>query len=554
MRHRTWRGVVWFAAGLAWVVGLLAVAPLVGRSPLTPAIAWAVRASPGPLATFAIETFGKAAQPLLGAGVVAVLAAGLAAAGAAWPAVHERLPWKPSPVAARKSGLLILAVAGGALSLAAGGGFVGAVAAAAAAVPSALVLSAGDRTGRPGRTDLARRSAIRRAGFGVAGVAGLGVGARAIRNLGLGGGDPTLGRAGQPLDGAENGSDGGANAVAEKRDTGRTITSTAAATASGTVTETESAPEDATAAAETATTGSGGGDDPFGFDFGEMPARVGSIDDHYVVDINSDDPLVDTDGWTLDVTGHVDAPYALDYEALLDHEGAVTRPVTMVCISNVVGGGLIGTTTWRGVPLAGLLEAAGVREGAVDVVTRAADGYSEAIPLSVAREKRVMIAFGADGVTLTPSHGFPARLLIPGRYGMKSTKWVEEIEVVTDEYDAYWERRGWDEEAVVNTLSYVRSVHRQGERTAVGGVAFAGIRGIDRVEVSTDGGDTWTDAELEAPPGEYAWRRWRHVFERDVGRSDEVVVRATDGEANLQTREESGPHPGGSTGWHHREM
>jgi hypothetical protein len=135
---------------------------------------------------------------------------------------------------------------------------------------------------------------------------------------------------------------------------------------------------------------------------------------------------------------------------------------------------------------------------------------------------------------------------------MKSTKWVDEIEVSTREYAAYWESRGWVEEAVVNTLSYVRAATRDGRRVVVGGVAYAGTRGIERVEVSVDGGDTWHEAELEAQQSPYAWRRWRYEFEKPEPGRFEAVVRAVDGGGEVQTSEQSGPHPGGSTGWHRK--
>ncbi|MFC7195644.1 molybdopterin-dependent oxidoreductase [Halosimplex aquaticum] len=289
----------------------------------------------------------------------------------------------------------------------------------------------------------------------------------------------------------------------------------------------------------------------FGYEFTGMPAAVGSADDHYVVDKAVSNPNVDAGRWSLSVRGAVAEPFELDLSALLTHAAARDMTVTTACISNVVGGDLISTAEWRAVPVRALLAEAGVADGAVDVVTRAADGYTEAIPWEVVRDREdVVLAVGMDGRTLPKAHGFPARLLIPGRYGMKSTKWVEAIEVSTGDHEGYWEARGWVEEAVVNTLSSVRAVQRRGDRVAVGGVAYAGRRGIDRVEVSLDGGDSWADAALEDPPSTHAWRRFRLVAESPDSGPKDVVVRATDGEGNRQTREETGPHPGGSTGWH----
>jgi DMSO/TMAO reductase YedYZ molybdopterin-dependent catalytic subunit len=552
MRATTWRGGVWTAAGLLWLAAAYAVAPLTGGFLLEPVVRVVVRSTPGPVATAAIETFGKSAQPLLAVGVGLGAVAVLAVAGAAWPAVARRLPVRPRST--RWVGLSVLAL-GVLVLLAVDGALVpvSALAGVATVVPPALLLSAADRATRGGGTDLARRGVLSRTALGAVAVAGLGGGSRALSGL-VGADEPPRG-SGQPLD--------------QKRAVGRTVTdsegspeatSTSAPdadtdTPAGTpLEETTTAASATTVATDAGSTPSTPEDDPFGFDFGSMPRRVGGIGTHYVVDINREDPRVDADDWRLEVTGHVDAPYALTHDELLASEAAVTRPVTMVCISNQVGGDLISTTTWTGVPLAALLERAGVRDGAVDVVTHAVDGYSEAIPLSVAREERVMLAFGADGRTLTPAHGFPARLLIPGRYGMKSTKWVTEIELSTSEHDAYWEARGWDEEAVVNTLSYIRSIERREGMTAVGGVAYAGVRGIQAVEVSVDGGETWAEAELEEAPSEYAWRRWRYVFERDFSKSYTAAVRAIDGTGEVQTGSRSPPHPGGSTGWHHRDL
>jgi DMSO/TMAO reductase YedYZ molybdopterin-dependent catalytic subunit len=292
-------------------------------------------------------------------------------------------------------------------------------------------------------------------------------------------------------------------------------------------------------------------DADFGYDFAGMPVPVGTAEDHYVVDKAVSNPNVDAGRWSLSVRGAVQDSRELSLSDLVSHPEARDMTVTTVCISNEVGGDLISTAEWRAVPVRALLAEAGVAGAAVDVVTTAADGYSEAVPWDLVDGREdVVLAVGMDDRTLPTEHGFPARLLVPGRYGMKSTKWVETVEVSASEHDAYWEARGWDEEAVVNTLSYVRAVQRRGGRVAVGGVAYGGRRGVDRVEVSLDGGETWTDADLEAPPSEHAWRRFRAVLERPDSGPKDVVVRATDGSGNRQTREQTGPHPGGSTGWH----
>ncbi|MBP1922510.1 DMSO/TMAO reductase YedYZ molybdopterin-dependent catalytic subunit/uncharacterized membrane protein YhaH (DUF805 family) [Halorubrum alkaliphilum] len=294
------------------------------------------------------------------------------------------------------------------------------------------------------------------------------------------------------------------------------------------------------------------GDPAFAFD--GMPTAITEYGDHYVVDINVNPPAVDLDAWRLDVEGAVDEPYSLTYDELLDHDDRVEQPTTMLCISNPVGGGLIGTGHWTGVQLSDLVAAAAPNEAAVSVVTHAADGYSEAIPFDLVEREDVLIAYGMDDRTLEPEHGFPARLLIPGRYGMKMTKWIDRIELREEEHEAYWEERGWDEQAVVNPMSYVRGAERDGDEVVVGGVAFAGletgVEEISGVEVSVDGGETWETTELEPQIAAHAWRRWRHTFDAP-GRSEfEVVARAVLRDGTVQTDVETSPRPSGATGWH----
>jgi DMSO/TMAO reductase YedYZ molybdopterin-dependent catalytic subunit len=500
--------LVWGIGAALWVAGLVAVAPVAGAFLLSPPISAVVALSPGWLATAVIERLGAAAQPLL----AAVLA--LAFVGAAAAAGYLREQRREGP-GLRSLGFWGPAAAGIGLYWLSPVPFEipGVVAAAATGAPPYLFAYATRRAVRRG-TDYARRGMLRRTAAGAAAVGVLGGLSAAGERVGV---DVGAARSDDPLP------------ERLKRGTGRTIGSPN--TGNDTAVETEG---------------------EFGFGFGGMPARVERIEAHYVVDINPQNPTIDSADWELAVGGAVEEPYALSLDDLIEHPDTVSLPITMVCISNPVGGDLISTTTWHAVPLEALVDEAGVREAAVDVVTKAVDGYSEAIPLETAREMDAFVAFGADGATLTPSHGFPARLLLPGRYGMKSTKWLTEIELATEEHDAYWESRGWDEEAVINTLAYARGAARTEGEVAVGGVAYAGVRGIQKVEVSRDGGDTWQEAELEDPPSEHAWRRWRHIFPAPDTEKVEVVVRAVDGTGSRQTREESNPHPGGSTGWHRR--
>ena len=294
------------------------------------------------------------------------------------------------------------------------------------------------------------------------------------------------------------------------------------------------------------------------FDFDGMPSAVTSPEEHYVVDINVRPPIVDPETWTLDVEGAVETPYSLSYDELIAHGGSVEQTTTMVCISNQVGGELIGTGHWTGVQLSDLVDEAAPSEGAVSVVTHAADGYDEAIPLDLVEREDILIAYGMGERTLATEHGFPARLLVPGRYGMKMTKWIDRIEVRNESHEAYWAERGWDEEAIVNTTSYVRGAERDGDLAVVGGVAFGGletgVEEIEAVEVSVDGGANWNDAEVEDQLAAHAWRRWRYEFDPPEPGELDVVVRAIRRDGTVQTGEESSPRPGGATGWHRRTV
>ena len=517
----------WAATAVVWLLGILAVAPLVGGHPLAVAAQAVIEVSPGPVATAAIETLGGLSQPALMAGI-AVAAVASAAGIAAFAEGYG-----PNR---RQQRLLLRGVAGVVVALTA----VGFRAASdgvrwrwtlatvlALAGPALLRLLSSGR-----RRSVGRRRTLRNLGGAVGAVAVGGIAARST-----GGGSSGVGPdPGDSLD-----------AVAEKREQGTTTPDSGeTATPSADQGAVDTRRESAGVVVSVADT-----DADFGYDFAGMPVPVGTAEDHYVVDKAVSNPNVDAGRWSLSIRGAVQDSRELSLSDLVSHPEARDMTVTTVCISNEVGGDLISTAEWRAVPVRALLAEAGVAGAAVDVVTTAADGYSEAVPWDLVDGREdVVLAVGMDDRTLPTEHGFPARLLVPGRYGMKSTKWVEAIEVSATEHDAYWEARGWDEEAVVNTLSYVRAVQRRGDRVAVGGVAYGGRRGVDRVEVSLDGGETWTDADLEAPRSEHTWRRFRAVVELADSGPKDVVVRATDGSGNRQTREQTGPHPGGSTGWH----
>ena len=283
-----------------------------------------------------------------------------------------------------------------------------------------------------------------------------------------------------------------------------------------------------------------------------LAPRITPTEDHYVVSKNLFDPNVREGGWSLRIGGMVDTPLELTLEDLRSLP-AVTRPSTLICVSNPVGGDLIGTSEWTGVRLQDLLTMAGVQDGAREVVLRAADNYSDSFPLDAARREGTVVAYLQNGEPLTSRHGFPARVLVPGIYGMKNVKWVEEISLAAEDHQGYWQTRGWSDEAIVKTMSRIDTdvaVRLEGGRVAVGGVAFAGLRGVRAVEVSTDGGTTWSPATVEPPPNDLSWVRWAAVLE-SPGERFELRVRATDGTGTVQTTEWSPPLPDGATS-HHR--
>ena len=215
----------------------------------------------------------------------------------------------------------------------------------------------------------------------------------------------------------------------------------------------------------------------------------------------------------------------------------------------------VGNARWQGVPLAAVLERAGVQSGATQVVGRSIDGWTAGFPTVLALDGRsALVALGMNGSPLPLAHGFPARLVVPGLYGyVSATKWLHSIELTTLEaLDGDWVPRGWAKEAPIKTTSRI-DVPRGGTtvpagRIAVGGVAWAPHRGIARVEVSVDGGP-WAEASLADALGPDSWRLWRHDWDATPG-VHQLRVRATDGGGRLQVGAHSPIKPDGATGYH----
>lgn len=272
--------------------------------------------------------------------------------------------------------------------------------------------------------------------------------------------------------------------------------------------------------------------------------------DFYVVSKNAFDPQVDANRWKLEVSGQVDNPLSLTYDEIRALP-SIEQYATLACISNEVGGDLIGTALWRGVQLKEMLSLAGLKQGVVDVVLRARDDYTDSIPLARAMAEGTLLVYEMNGEPLTSEHGFPVRLLVPGIYGMKNVKWITRIEAIGSDFKGYWQRRGWDDRAEYKTMSRIDAPAGavKGEAT-VAGIAFAGDRGISAVEVSTDGGKTWGAADLKSALSPFSWILWRKTWTPAQSGKHRIVVRATDGTGAVQTSQPAPPAPSGSTGYH----
>jgi len=281
-------------------------------------------------------------------------------------------------------------------------------------------------------------------------------------------------------------------------------------------------------------------------------------EDFYRIDTALTVPRVDPADWSLSVDGMVDEPFTLTYDELLALP-QIEADITLSCVSNEVGGGLVGNARWQGVPLRGLLERAGVQAGATQLLGRSVDGFTAGFPTLTALDlDEAMVAVGMNGEPLPALHGFPARLVVPGLYGyVSATKWLSSIELTSfEDVEGYWIPRGWAREGPVKTQSRI-DVPRPGSRVAAGeavvaGVAWAPTRGIERVEVSIDDGP-WQEATLAERLDVDCWRQWFLPWSAEPGRHV-IAVRATDGAGEVQTDERTPVAPDGASGRHTVEV
>ena len=275
--------------------------------------------------------------------------------------------------------------------------------------------------------------------------------------------------------------------------------------------------------------------------------------DFYRIDTALTVPQIPAETWSLRIHGMVEREIELSYDELLDRD-LIERDITLACVSNTIGGELIGTARWLGTRLDDLLAEAGIDPAATQIVGRSSDGYTCGFPVSALDGRDALVAIGMNGEPLPLEHGFPVRLIVPGLYGyVSATKWLTEIELTTFEaFDHYWVPRGYAVEAPIKLQSRIdapRGLDRIDPGPfVIGGVAWAQTIGIDAVDVKIDDGE-WQSAELAEEVNDITWRQWSLPWEATSGRHS-ISVRAKDRNGAIQTDERSEPLPNGASGHH----
>ena len=288
--------------------------------------------------------------------------------------------------------------------------------------------------------------------------------------------------------------------------------------------------------------------------------EVTAVADHYRIDISLQPPEIDLNTWKLrfvvSETSYRDRTLA---ELTMDDLRAlpsIEKYITQGCISNPVAGGLISTVLWKGVSMQEVLKKVDLPENTTHLLITIADGFSETVSLEeINGNPWVMLAYDWGGEPLPVRNGFPLRIHIPDHYGMKQPKWIMKIEALDYDLDGYWVERTWDKQAFVRATSVIDAVATENVITdgdqkliPVGGIAWAGARGISKVEVSVDDGD-WVEAELREPLSDESWVIWRYDWQFDAG-SHTFAVRCYDGSGTMQITERAAEHPSGATGVH----
>lgn len=284
------------------------------------------------------------------------------------------------------------------------------------------------------------------------------------------------------------------------------------------------------------------------------------LERHYRIDINTTPPKIDERQWRLKIFGLVEKPQTLTLQDLKSYE-PMEQFITLSCISNPVGGDLIGTQRWTGVSLQSLLPTWRLKPGATHLKMRSADQFFEVVSVeAIKADPRIMLTYAWDGVPLAREHGFPLRIYIPDIHGMKQPKWIESIEATNDWEPGYWVERSWSKVAQMHATSVIDAVGvdmtminaDRRKLVPIGGIAHGGARGISKVELQVDGGP-WERAELRTPMSELTWVIWRYNWPYQPGRHT-FTVRCYEGNGTPQVATPMPPEPNGATGLDTKSM
>jgi len=277
----------------------------------------------------------------------------------------------------------------------------------------------------------------------------------------------------------------------------------------------------------------------------------------YCVTKNVVDPRVNVDLWHLEVNGLVQNPATYRF---LDLKGfnQVEQETTLMCISNGLDAGLMSNAVWKGIALRDLLDPAGPLAEAQRVRLYAVDNYTDTIPIEKALDSTTILAWAMNGVDLPHRHGYPLRAIVPGYFGEKHVKWLTRLELTSAGAKGFYETQGWGPDFITPTRSRIDvpdhesrfSLGQLREPIQVKGIAFGGDRGISRVEISDDDGETWNDAKIDYPGTKLTWALWSYDWQPDSADDYTLVVRATDGEDEVQEWEEDRSPYSGVTGFH----
>jgi DMSO/TMAO reductase YedYZ molybdopterin-dependent catalytic subunit len=275
----------------------------------------------------------------------------------------------------------------------------------------------------------------------------------------------------------------------------------------------------------------------------------------YCVTKNVVDPRVDVRLWHLEVNGLVQNRVTYRFQDLKGFP-ATEQQTTLMCISNGLDAGLISNAVWKGVPLRDLLDTAAPLANAVRVRLHGVDNYTDTIPLEKALDPTTLLAYEMNGVSLPDRHGYPLRVVVPGYFGEKHVKWLTRIEVTTDDAKGFYEAQGWGPDFITPTRSRI-DVPDHGSRFTIHdspieikGMAYGGDRGVSRVELSSDDGETWDDAKIDYPGTKLTWALWSCGWRPEDADDYTLVVRATDGKGAVQEWEEDRSPFSGATGFH----